>query len=164
MRSLGLDIGDRRTGVALSDPEGILATPLIVLASKDSDALIVDILRLAEKHNVGRIVVGLPLRLSSELGRQANKVAALAEKLSGQAKQSNLKELDVQLWDERLSTKAAERLKTDGGGRRSKLPSRAKGGARNRIFSAKADLDAIAAAVILQDFLDSHRQQSGEGS
>jgi putative Holliday junction resolvase len=163
VRSLGLDVGDRRTGVAISDPQGILATPLTVLASKDDDALISEILRLVEQYSAERVVVGLPRRLSGELGKQANKVAIFADRLSWQAKQSNLDRLDIQLWDERLSTKAAERLKTEAGGRGGSLNFRAKRGARNHSPAIKAEVDAIAAAFILQGFLDSQRSDnSGE--
>jgi len=159
MRSLGLDVGDKRTGVAVSDPLGILATPLTVLVSKDEDALINEILKLVEQHKTECIVVGLPCRLNGELGTQASKVTAFADKLSERAKQSNLNQLDVQLWDERFSTKAAERLKTEAGGKGSKLRSRAKRGAKNHSFSVKAEVDAVAAAFILQGFLDSHRPE-----
>ncbi|MGA2671229.1 MAG: Holliday junction resolvase RuvX [Dehalococcoidia bacterium] len=164
MRSLGLDVGDKRTGVAISDPQGILATPLTVLASKDEDALINEILKLVEQYKVERIVVGLPRHLSGELGKQAGKVTVFTDKLSWQAKQSNLNQLDIQLWDERLSTKAAERLKTEASGQGSKLRPGAKRGARNRGFSVKAEIDAIAAAFILQSFLDSHRLSNSEES
>jgi putative Holliday junction resolvase len=153
MRSLGLDVGDKRTGVAISDPQGILATPLTVLASKDKDALINEIIKLVEQYKAERIVIGLPRRLNGEMGKQADKVTAFTDKLSWRAKQNNLNQLDVQLWDERLSTKAAERLKMEAGGKRSKLHSRA----TNHRFSIKAEVDAIAAAFILQGFLDSHR-------
>ena len=156
MRSLGLDVGDKRTGVAISDPHGILATPLTVLASEDEDALINEIIELVEQYKAECIVVGLPCHLTGELGKQADKVTIFADKLSWRAKQSNLNQLDVQLWDERLSTKAAERLKMEAGGRGSKLRSRAKKGAKNyRVSPPKAEVDAIAAAIILQGFLDS---------
>ena len=163
MRSLGLDVGDKRTGVAISDPHGILATPLTVLASQDEDAFIDEILKLVEQYKAECIVVGLPRRLNGELGKQAIKVTAFADKLSWRAKRSNLNQLDVQLRDERLSTKAAERLKTEAGGKGSALRSRAKRGAKNHRFSAKAEVDAIAAALILQGFLDSHRPSNSEG-
>jgi len=157
MRSLGLDVGDKRTGVAISDPQGILATPLTVLISKDEDALINEIIKLVEQYKAECIVVGLPRRLNGELGKQASKITAFVDKLSWRAKQSNLNQLDVQLWDERLSTKAAERLMMEAGGKGSKLRSRAKRGAKNHSFSVKAEVDAVAAAFILQGFLDSHR-------
>ncbi|MCJ7791076.1 MAG: Holliday junction resolvase RuvX [Dehalococcoidia bacterium] len=159
MRSLGLDVGDKRTGVAVSDPQGILATPLTVLASRDEDALINEILKLVEQYKAECIVIGLPRRLNGELGKQASKVTVFTDKLSWQAKQSNLNQLDVQLWDERFSTKAAERLKTEAGGRGNELRSRAKRRARNRSFPVKAEVDAIAAAFILQGFLDSNRPE-----
>jgi putative Holliday junction resolvase len=164
MRILGLDVGDMRTGVAISDPQGILATPLTVLASRDESALIKEILTLVGQHKVRRVVVGLPRRLSGDLGKQANKVTAFADKLSGQAKESNLDQLDVQLWDERLSTKAAERLKAKGGGQGANLHFRAKRGARNRNRAVKAEVDAIAAAFILQGFLDSQHLDNDEES
>ena len=159
MRSLGLDIGDKRTGVAISDPQGILSTPLTVLASKDEDALVDEILRLVEQYKAECVVVGLPRRLNGELGKQAGKVTAFTDKLSWRAKQSNLNQLDIQLWDERLSTKAAERLKMEDFGHRSKLRPRVKRGVKNHSFSIKAEVDAIAAAFILQGFLDSHRPE-----
>ncbi len=164
MRSLGLDVGGQRTGVAISDPQGILATPLTVLASRDENALIKEILALVSQHKVGRIVVGLPRQLSGDLGRQANKVTAFADKLAAHAEQDNFDQLDMQLWDERLSTKAAERLKTKGGGQGGSLRSRGKRGARNRNLAIKAEVDAIAAALILQGFLDSQRSRDGEDS
>jgi putative Holliday junction resolvase len=159
MRSLGLDVGDKRTGLAISDPQGILATPFTVLASEDEENLINEVLKLVEQYKAEHIVVGLPRLLNGELGKQADKVTAFADKLSWRAKQSDLNQLDVQLWDERLSTKAAERLKTETGNKRRKPRSKAKRGAKNHSFSAKAEVDAIAAAVILQGFLDSHRPE-----
>ena len=162
MRILGLDVGDMRTGVAISDPQEILATPLTVLASRDENALIEEILTLVEQRKVERVVVGLPRRLSGDLGKQANKVTAFADKLSAQAKQSNLDQLDVQLWDERLSTKAAERLKVGAGGRGGSLRFRGRRGARNRNLAMKAEVDAIAAAFILQGFLDSRHLDDNE--
>ena len=159
MRSLGLDVGDKRTGVAICDPQGILATPLTVLDSKDEDALIDVILKLVEQYKVDRIVVGLPRRLNGELGKQAHKVKTFTDKLSWQAKQSNLNQLDLQLWDERLSTKAAERLKVETSAKGRRLRSRFKKGAQNYNFQAKAEIDAIAAAFILQGFLNSQRPE-----
>jgi len=159
MRSLGLDVGDKRTGVAISDPRGILATPLTVFTNKDEDVFIGEILKLVEQYKAECIVVGLPRRLNGELGKQAGKVTAFADKLSERAKQNNLNQLYVQLWDERFSTKAAERLMMEAGGKGSKLRSRAKRGAKNHSFSVKAEVDAVAAAFILQGFLDSHRPE-----
>jgi len=164
VRSLGLDVGGERTGVAISDPQGILATPLTVIASKDEDALINEILKLVEQYKAECIVVGLPRRLSGELGKQAGKVTVFTDRLSWQAKQSNISQLDIQLWDERLSTKAAKRLKMEAGGKGNRLRPGSKRRARNHSFSAKAGVDAIAAAFILQGFLDSQRLSNSEES
>jgi len=155
MRCLGLDLGGRRTGVAVSDPEGILATPLAVLASKDENALIDEILSLVDRYKAGCVVVGLPRRLDGELGEQAGKVTAFVGKLVSRAEQEKSRQLDVQLWDERLSTKSAERLKMESSPRGNRTRSATRRGARGRTFSAKAGIDAIAAAIILQGFLDS---------
>jgi putative Holliday junction resolvase len=159
MRCLGLDIGNKRTGVAVSDAQRILASPLTVIASEDENTLINEILKLVEQYKADCIVVGLPRRLDGELGKQANKVTAFADKLLLHAKQSNLNQFSIQLWDERLSTKAAQRLKIDGGGRRHKIRSSVKRKAGNQNFTAKSEVDAIAAAFILQGFLDSHHPE-----
>jgi putative Holliday junction resolvase len=164
MRVLGLDVGDRRTGVAISDPQGILATPLTVLASRDEDAVIEEILGLVGRHNVEHIVVGLPRQLSGELGKQANKVTAFADKLSLQAKRRSLGQLHVRLWDERLSTKAAQRLKTGTGGHGGSLHFKGRRGAGSGKPAIRAEVDAIAAAFILQGFLDSRHSGDGEES
>ena len=159
MRCLGLDVGDKRTGVAASDPGGILATPLTVLDSTDENELINEIIKIVEQYDADCIVVGLPRTLDGDLGKQANKVTAFAGKLSRQARQDGLSGLDVQLWDERLSTKAAERLKIEASGKGSKLHSRARRGTRGRKSSAKSRMDSAAAAFILQGFLDSHHHE-----
>lgn len=134
MRSLGLDIGDKRTGVAISDPQGILATPLAIIENKDEDATIADIIKLAERYEAECIVVGLPYSLNGSLGQQANKVTAFVSKLSQHTG------VDIQLWDERLSTVAADKLMIEAGTKRNKK---------------KQHRDAMAAAFILQGFLDS---------
>ncbi len=161
MRSLGLDVGDRRTGVAISDPGGILATPLTVLESSDEDALIDAVLGLVEEHDVDHIVVGLPQHMDGRMGIQAGKATAFADKLRLRADvisgQGDHGQLGVELWDERLSTHTAEGLRAEARGKGQKLRSGAKRGARHHSFKAKAGLDAMAAAVILQGYLDSRK-------
>ncbi|MDY7019229.1 MAG: Holliday junction resolvase RuvX [Chloroflexota bacterium] len=161
MRSLGLDVGDKRIGVAVSDPEGVIAFSLTTIANGDEDTAINDVIKLAGQYDIEHIVVGLPLSLNGEIGQQAKKVMAFADKVSLQAKQSNLGHVDIQMWDERLSTVAANRLMTESGGRY-KLQSgtknkgtKGKGINKNRKSSAKVAIDAVAAAFILQGFLDS---------
>ena len=139
MRIVGLDIGERRIGVAVSDATGTLARPLAVLrpAGLDEDALQLvanEIARLAaEEDGVGAIVVGLPRRLDGTPTAMTPRVEQFARSL--RAKTS----LPVTLQDERLSSREAE----------SRLALRDKDWR-----SRKARLDAAAAAIILQDYLD----------
>lgn len=139
MRIVGLDIGERRIGVAVSDATGTLARPLGVLrpAGLDVDALdlvVTEITRLAgEEDGIAAVVVGLPRRLDGTPNDMTPRVEQFARTL--QAKTS----LPVTLQDERLSSREAE----------SRLAVRDKNW-RTR----KLRLDAAAAAVILQDYLD----------
>jgi len=162
VRSLGLDVGDRRTGVAISDAEGMLATPLTVLESPNEDALIDSVLGLVGQHRVERIVVGLPRHMDGQLGRQAGKVNAFVERLRLKASEKSLDghliAFDIQMWDERLSTQTAERLRTEARSKGQKLRSATKKGARHHSFRARSGIDAIAAALILQGYLDSLKE------
>ncbi len=148
MRILGLDVGDKRTGVAISGPHGLSAIPLIVI-SKSEDATIDDIIELVGQHKIKRIVVGLPRLLNGGLGQQANRVKAFTEELSLRIEQSGIGQIDIELWDERFSTVAAERLMAEAGTRRKK---------RNQ------HRDAIAASFILQGFLDSGHSEQNKGA
>lgn len=136
MRILALDVGDRRIGVALSDPLGILASPLTIIERRDEAVDIAAIGALVSEHKVGRVIAGMPLSLAGESGMQAGKVKAFLDKLAPS--------LDVPLEtrDERFSTLTARELMLEAG---------AKGKKRR-----KPD-DAAAAAVILQSYLDEHR-------
>jgi len=137
MRCLGLDIGDRRIGVALSDSEGILAVPFTIIDRRDDSRDIETINDIIHRQQVGQVVVGLPRSLDGTLGKQAEKVKDFARKLSEQIK------IPVEYRDERLTTVMAERLKRASGGKR--------GGGKVRY-------DAQAAALILQGYLDETRQ------
>ena len=136
MRSLGLDVGDRRIGVAMSDPSEILASPLTTIPRDDDEETIDAILALVHKHGAERIVVGIPYSMNGNVGTQASKVMSFIAKLSKRAK------IDVATWDERLSTVAAQRLMAETGSRRKE---------------ARLRRDAAAAAYILQGHLDSLR-------
>jgi len=129
-RSLGLDIGDRRIGVAMSDPQGILASPLTIINRADEPSDINAILAIVDQNQVGAVVVGLPLSLNGSLGPQAEKVQDFAHQLRRHT------EVTVEFRDERLTTASAQRLmKMTGKDRRSRD-------------------DAMAAALILQGYLD----------
>lgn len=140
MRIIGLDIGQRRIGVAISDATATLARPVAVLARAGSDAdavrLVADeIARLAaEEDGVTSVVVGLPKRLDGTANEMTPRVQAFAEQLRAASG------LPVLLQDERLSSREAE----------SRLAIREKDWR-----ARKKKLDAAAAAIILQDYLDS---------
>lgn len=132
-RTLCLDVGERRIGLALSDDEGWLASPLGVLVRRSAEE---DFRRLAEivrERQVVRVVVGLPRSLSGELGPQARRVQRWAERLRRRLP------VPIIYWDERYSTAEAERRLAHTRPRR------------------RPPLDAASAAVILQDYLDANR-------
>ena len=86
---LGLDIGDARTGVAISDELGIAAHPLCTIHRKSRKAVLAELQELVTAHKVERIVVGLPLQLDGETGTQARKVKRFAERLEQQVNLPN---------------------------------------------------------------------------
>jgi putative Holliday junction resolvase len=133
LRILGLDIGSKRIGVALSDELGFTAQGLETVQSRGIDNDIKAIAELAAQHSVTEIVVGVPYDMNGSEGVQAKKAKEFAERLSQRTG------LPVGEWDERLSTVAAERalLEAD--------MSRAK---RRKV------IDKVAAVIILQGYLD----------
>ena len=138
MRILGLDVGDKRIGVALSDPMGILASALTVIERKGDDSDFEVILGLVKEHEVGRIVVGFPRSMDGSIGKQAEKTSTFAEMLSA------LTDVPVEMSDERLSTSIAVKLLRDVGKNRRQI---------------KKKRDAAAAALILQWYLDAHKEE-----
>ena len=132
-RSLCLDVGERRIGVAISDEDGWLASPLDVLVRRDAEGAFRRIAELVGTHGAVRIVVGLPRTLPGEIGPQARRVQRWGARLQGPVA------VPIVYWDERYSTvEAARRLAS--------MPARRRPG-----------IDAAAAAVILQDYLDTER-------
>ena len=132
MRVLGLDVGDRRIGLALSDPTGLLASPFGFVERGPSD--IADILRVADENEAEEIVVGLPLSMSGDSGAQAGKVRGFIRELRSRT------DLPIKTVDERLSTVQAQGMLRQSG--------------RRRRDGDRGQLDAAAAAVILQAYLD----------
>jgi putative Holliday junction resolvase len=141
-RSLGLDIGDRRIGVALSDPTAVLASPLTIIDRQD-DLAAIDrqddlaaigaITSIIIEYSVRRVIVGLPRSMDGSLGKQAEKVQAFTRKLRSHT------EVPILFRDERLTTVSARRLMREADTKRARKKSRD---------------DAIAAALILQAYLD----------
>jgi putative Holliday junction resolvase len=138
MRVLGLDIGDKRTGVALSDPLGMLASPLLVFERKNDAADVDYILQLVQKHGVKYIIVGLPQSMDGTIGTQAEKVKTLAEKLRLQSS------VPIEFRDERLTTVNAKQLLQETQRKKSRR-------------HQKGEFDAAAAAIILQSYLNESR-------
>ncbi|MEW6553185.1 MAG: Holliday junction resolvase RuvX [Actinomycetota bacterium] len=134
MRSLGLDIGGRRIGVAISDPLGISASPLEVLRDHDPAAMR-DYLARKAGEGVDVVVVGLPLTPRGREGEQARQTRAFVKAVG------DLEGLRVVLWDERLSTVEAERRLREAG----------------RALKGRK-VDAEAAAIILQSYLEYRRR------
>jgi len=138
-RVLGIDAGERRVGVAVSDELRLLASPVCVLDRARGLGPVLDALtELARREGVAQMVVGLPLNADGTAGKQARRAqdfARVAARVVG---------IPVELWDERLSTQAAEAIV------------RAQGRTTRRVRQ-QGKLDAIAAAVILQDYLDHSR-------
>ena len=135
MRALGLDIGERRIGVAVSDPTGTVATPLVVL---DARALARDrapLVRLVEDYEPAVLVVGLPLTLAGEQGSQAALVKSTVRRLIEPLG------IPVAYHDERLTSAEAERAMAAAG-----ADARARRGA----------VDMVAASVLLQSYLDAN--------
>jgi putative Holliday junction resolvase len=127
---LGLDVGDKRVGLALSDPLGLLASPLTIITRQDDKSAIEAIIELVNRHQVERIIVGLPRSLDGRFSKQAEKVTAFTQCLTERT------EVPVEFRDERLSTVSARRLMQDARKKRT-IPD-----------------DAFAAAVVLQAYLD----------
>ena len=140
-RILGLDVGERRIGVAVSDPDRRFALPLHSVDGRDQRAAIQEIAALANEDEISELVVGLPLSLSGESGIQAEKSTAFAQALEAQLG------LPVHLWDERLSTQEAIRRVAD-----ERPQGRERRGRTQR--RPEADTDALAASIILQAYLD----------
>ena len=141
MSTMGLDVGDKRIGVAIAVSEGLLAIPLTVIDRAGEEADMRAILTLIKEWGTDRVVVGLPRSLDGSLGKQAEWVLSFSMALSKRVS------IPVDTWDERLSTVASERLMRDAG---------MEGGER------KAHRDAVAAAIILQGYLDRARSLSAD--
>ena len=132
---MALDVGDRRIGVALSDPLGMLASPLTTIErhAPDIAAAIDTVLSLAEQHEAAEILVGIPYLMSGRIGAQTRITLDFADELAARAK------IPITRIDERLSSVQAERMLTQSGASDTR---------------DKGRTDSAAAAVILQAYLD----------
>ena len=133
-RALGIDHGDARIGLAMSDELGMMAHPLETVAVKDTPDPIAHIAAVVVAKDIGTIVIGLPKNMDGTTGNAAEKVRLFVEKLRAKVT------CPVLLWDERLTTVAAQRSLHEAG--------------RNVKESRKV-IDQVAAQLILQGWLDS---------
>ncbi|MBN1669836.1 MAG: Holliday junction resolvase RuvX [Kiritimatiellae bacterium] len=133
-RILGVDYGERRLGFALSDPGGTIATPLRVVASGGGEQGLEAVRRICGETGAERVVVGLPLSLDGTHGPASETTLAFVRALR------EVLDVPVETWDERLTTRAAERVLIEAGTSRAK---------RKRV------IDKLAAQIMLQSYLDS---------
>lgn len=133
-RILGLDVGSRRIGVAVSDPLGITAQGLPTIQRQNKRRDFEQLEAIVREYQVSQIVVGLPLRMSGQEGTQAEKMQAFAEELRKRF------ELPVHMWDERLTSAQANRIL-----RETEMSIKRRGEV----------VDQMAAVLILQSFMES---------
>jgi putative Holliday junction resolvase len=137
-RIMGLDVGDSRIGVALSDPLGILASPFLIIDRSDEPAAIGKIVDIVREKGVAKVIAGLPLNMDGSRGRQAEKTTAFVVTLRRRL------EVPIEYQDERLSTVSARELIQD-----------------VRKTGRGTRYDAAAAALILQSYLDEASRPEG---
>jgi putative Holliday junction resolvase len=136
-RLMALDVGERRVGVAISDPTGTLARPHTVIQRRSKAEDFATVARLVAEQDIERVVVGLPLSLDGEMGPQARRVTRYAQALA------ETLDVPIEFHDERYSTITADAMLIESGRKR------------------RVPIDAAAAAVILQDYLERRRTESG---
>ena len=134
MKILGIDYGEKKVGVAISDDTKTISTPYSVVDTQKTD-IVSEIKKIAEAESVEKIVVGMPLNMNGSYGERANLTKEFIDKLA-----ENI-ELEIVEWDERLSTKFSDRILN-----KAKVKGRKK---------KKKVIDKIAATFILQGYLDS---------
>ena len=139
MRILGIDYGRRRIGLAISDIDEIIATPLDTLEITSLNEAVTKIAGICKVEQVNRIVVGLPLNMNGTKGELALEVESFADSLKTQVG------VTVETWDERLTSRQAERLLIDADMTRARR---------------KQVKDKLAAQLILQSYLDARSAQN----
>jgi putative Holliday junction resolvase len=143
VRILGLDIGSKRIGVAVSDELGFTAQGIETLNCKGVEDDAAAIAELAEKYNAEEIVVGIPYNMNGSEGPQTDKIRVVVEGIKQRVK------VPIREWDERLSTVAAERVLLEADMSRSK---------RRKV------IDKVAAVIILQGYLDRKHMKEKQNS
>lgn len=140
MRIMAIDYGDARTGIAISDPTGLLTGETRVIHTKKQELVVEEITALTKEYQVGELVLGYPKNMNGTLGPRAEKSEALAELLRESTS------LPVLLWDERRTTVDAHRILSETG---------------NRGKQRRDKVDAVAASLILEGYLTRKRLSQG---
>lgn len=151
MKKLGLDIGTKTIGVAISDPTNLIAQAQNTIMRSTSKEDINVVITLIIEHDIDVVVIGLPKNMNNTIGPMGEKVMTFRNQLNKKIMYSDrLKDRDVELvlWDERLTTMAAERVLIEANVRR-----------ENR----KKYIDNIAAQYILQSYLDLKNKERSNG-
>ncbi len=151
MRLMGLDVGDKTIGVALSDPLGMMTYGLETIRRTTLERDMARIVQLVLEHGVTEVVVGLPLNMDDSVGPRAQKSISFSKQLTKRLKYSQSlqgREIAVVLWDERLSTVHAEQLLLEADMSRKKR---------------KTVIDKMAAASFLQTYLEQSKQGGHHG-
>jgi len=149
---LAVDYGRARIGLAIADTEAQLPRPLLTLERVNRNEDMRRLRELARQHSIRQIVVGLPLRLDGTQGKMAEEATRFAARLRKQLG------LPVDMLDERLTSWEAERLLEEQSGR---VLRDAKTNAKSARKPARASVDAVAAAVILKEYLEQQRMTKG---
>ena len=136
MRILGIDYGDVRVGVAVSDPLGFTAQGLETIQNRGKKSVFEALTKICTEYAVGEIVIGLPINMNGTIGPQAKAIMDLIPELETVLK------VPVKTWDERLSSRQVERFMLEGGLSRQKR---------------KDNSDRLAATLILQTYMESKR-------
>ena len=142
MRILAIDLGDARTGIAISDPTGTLTGTALTIQSWNEDEVLSRICELAKDYDVGELVLGHPVNMDGTLGPRSEKCREFGRRLE------EVSGLPVILWDERRTSVEAHQI-LSGNGKRTK--------------KHKSEVDAVAASLILEGYLQyrSSRQETG---
>ena len=133
MSILGLDIGDKRTGVAISNDVSSICTPLNYIPSQDINYFLRDLYNLIIEKKINKIIIGLPKLLSGKEGKRAKYSRYISKKI----KEKN-KNLEIVLWDERLTSKQAEKYLLESGVEKNKI---------------KEKIDSASAVIILECYI-----------
>lgn len=142
MRKIGLDVGDKTIGVAVSDEMGIIAQGITTIERVGIKKDTGKVLDYINEYNCDTVVIGLPLKLDGTDSPQTEKVREFRQKLENKLKGSGMNHVKVDYYDERLTTVMAERVLIEADMRRNKR---------------KEIIDRQAAIIILQSYLDSNR-------